>query len=379
MEQVNLAIAGVGNCASSLVQGIQYYSETNEEPIGLMHEDIGGYRPGDIRVVTAFDVDARKVEEDVSEAIFAPPNCTQVFQPTVPWMGVEVQMGPVLDGVSDHMKTWPGHQSFVVADADPVDVSEILISSGADVLVNYLPVGSEAATQHYAEAALEAGCAFVNCIPVFIASNPAWASRFQQRNLPVVGDDIKSQVGATIVHRALTRLFVERGAQIDRTYQLNTGGNTDFLNMLERDRLKSKKISKTEAIQSELPTRLAPDNIHIGPSDYVPWQKDNKVCFLRMEGRIFGNVPINLELRLSVEDSPNSGGSAIDAIRVAKVALDRGIGGPLEAISAYVMKHPPVQYPDYVARRMVEDFLLGVEPKEPLHATTWEPAAQAGD
>jgi myo-inositol-1-phosphate synthase len=379
MGRINLAIAGVGNCASALVQGIEYYSESKEEPVGLMHGEIGGYRPRDIRVVAAFDVDARKVEKDVSEAIFAPPNCTKVFQPTVPRMGVEVQMGPVLDGVADHMKTRPESQSFVVANADPVDVAQVLISCGADVLVNYLPVGSEIATRHYAEAALEAGCALVNCIPVFIASDPEWASRFRRGNLPVVGDDIKSQVGATIVHRALARLFVERGAQIDRTYQLNTGGNTDFLNMLERDRLKSKKISKTEAVQSELPIPLAPENIHIGPSDYVPWQKDNKVCFLRMEGRIFGNVPIDLELRLSVEDSPNSGGSAIDAIRVAKVALDRKIGGPLEAISAYLMKHPPVQYPDHVARQLVEDFLLGVEPKESVHALPWEPAAEAGD
>ncbi len=379
MGRINLAIAGVGNCASALVQGIQYYSETKEEPVGLMHGEIGGYRPWDIRVVAAFDVDARKVGEDVSEAIFAPPNCTQVFQPTIPRMDVKVQMGPVLDGVADHMKTRPPSQSFVVADAEPVDVAQVLDTSGADVLVNYLPVGSEAAARHYAEAALEAGCALVNCIPVFIASDPEWASRFRQRNLPVVGDDIKSQVGATIVHRALARLFVERGARIDRTYQLNTGGNTDFLNMLEQSRLKSKKISKTEAIQSELPVPLAPENIHIGPSDYVPWQKDNKVCFLRMEGRIFGNVPIDLELRLSVEDSPNSAGSAIDAIRVAKVALDRKVGGPLEAISAYVMKHPPVQHPDYLARQMVEKFLMSVEPKESIPARPLEPAVQAAE
>lgn len=375
MGQINLAIAGIGNCASALVQGIEYYREMKEEPVGLMHGEIGGYRPWDIRVVAAFDVDARKVEEDVSEAIFAPPNCTKVFQPDVPWTGVQVRMGPVLDGVADHMKAWPDSQSFVVADAEPVNVAQVLVDSGADVLVNYLPVGSEAATRHYTEAALEAGCALVNCIPVFIASNPEWASRFRRRSLPVVGDDIKSQVGATIVHRALARLFVERGGRIDRTYQLNTGGNTDFLNMLERNRLKSKKISKTEAVQSELPERLAPEDIHIGPSDYVPWQKDNKVCFLRLEGRIFGNVPIDLELRLSVEDSPNSGGCAIDAIRVAKVAMDHEVGGPLEGISAYVMKHPPVQYPDYVARQMVEDFLLGVKPKESIHLLPSEPAA----
>lgn len=373
MGQINLAIVGIGNCASALVQGIEYYREMKKEPVGLMHGEIGGYRPWDIRVVAAFDVDARKVKEDVSEAIFAPPNCTKVFQPDVPWTGVQVQMGPVLDGVADHMKAWPDSQSFVLADAEPVNVAQVLVDSGADVLVNYLPVGSEAATQHYTEAALEAACALVNCIPVFIASNPKWASQFRRRNLPVVGDDIKSQMGATIVHRALARLFVERGGRIDRMYQLNTGGNTDFLNMLERNRLKSKKISKTEAVQSELPERLAPENIHIGPSDYVSWQKDNKVCFLRVEGRIFGNVPIDLELRLSVEDSPNSGGCAIDAIRVAKLAMDHEVGGPLEGISAYVMKHPPVQYPDYVARQMVEDFLLGVKQKEPIHALPSEP------
>jgi myo-inositol-1-phosphate synthase len=346
------------------VQGIEYYRRADEDPIGLMHFNVGGYRPWDIRVVAAFDVDARKVGTDVSEAVFAPPNCTTVFQPDLPYMGVEVQMGPVLDGVADHMKEYPDHQTFVVADAEPVDVAKVLEDTGADVLVNYLPVGSEVGTRYYAEAALDAGCALVNCIPVFIASNPKWSSRFRARNLPVVGDDIKSQLGATIVHRTLSRLFVDRGAQIERTYQLNTGGNTDFLNMLARARLKSKKISKTEAVQSQLPVPLDADNIHIGPSDYVPWQKDNKLCFLRIEGRIFGSVPVDIELRLSVEDSPNSAGCAIDAIRIAKVALDRGIGGPLDAISAYVMKHPPVQYSDYVAREMVEEFLLDVEPEE---------------
>jgi len=364
MGRINLAIAGVGNCASALLQGIEYYSRVEDEPIGLMHLDVGSYRPWDIRVVAAFDIDARKVGKDVSEAIFAPPNCTKVFCEEVPYMGVEVQMGPVMDGVADHMKEYPEDRTFVVAKEDAVDVVDVLKSSGADVLVNYLPVGSEKATRYYAEAAIEAGVAFVNCIPVFIASDPDWGSRFAEANLPVVGDDIKSQVGATIVHRALAHLFTARGARLDRTYQLNMGGNTDFLNMLERSRLASKKISKTEAVQSQLPVALEPENIHIGPSDYVPWLNDNKICFLRMEGRIFGNVPMDIELRLSVEDSPNSAGCAIDAIRVAKVALDREIGGPLEAISAYVMKHPPTQYPDHIARMMVEEFLQG----EPLAA-----------
>ena len=362
MGKLNLAIIGIGNCASALVQGIEYYRHSDDNPIGLMHLDVGGYRPRDLRVAAAFDVDSRKVGRDVSEAIFAPPNCTTVFQLEIPHSGVEVQMGPVFDGIADHMSDYPESRTFVVADAEPVDVTRVLEDSQADVLVNYLPVGSEAATRYYAEAALDAGCAFVNCIPVFIASNPKWASRFQAANVPVVGDDIKSQVGATIIHRVLARLFADRGAQIDRTYQLNTGGNTDFLNMLARDRLKSKKVSKTEAVQSQLPIPMEPENIHIGPSDYVPWQKDNKLCFLRIEGRVFGDVPLNLELRLSVEDSPNSAGCAIDAIRIAKVAMDQGVGGPLEAISASVMKHPPVQYPDYVARQMVEDFLASAMP-----------------
>ncbi|MCU0637362.1 MAG: inositol-3-phosphate synthase, partial [Methanothrix sp.] len=282
------------------------------------------------------DIDSRKVGKDISQAIFAPPNCTKVFYPDVPTKG----------------------KRFVTADAPPCDIREELISSGADVLVNYMPVGSEEATRFYAKAALDAGVGFVNCMPVFIASNPEWARKFQEAGVPIVGDDIKSQIGATIVHRALTQLFKDRACVIDRTYQLNIGGNTDFLNMLNRERLKSKKISKTEAVQSILDVPLCEDDIHIGPSDYVPWQKDNKVCFLRMEGRVFGDVPINLELRLSVEDSPNSGGSAIDAIRICKLAKDRNIGGPLLAISAYTMKHPPVQYPDELAKEMVEKFIL---------------------
>lgn len=360
MKKIRLAIAGMGNCAGSLIQGIEYYKHTDErECIGLMHYDICGYRAGDIDVVAAFDIDARKVGEDVSQAIFAKPNCTKVFYPDVPHKDVEVKMGPVLDGVAPHMLNYPEDKRFVVADVSPCNVVRELEDSGADVLVNYMPVGSEMATRFYAQAALDAGVGFVNCMPVFIASNPDWARKFQESGVPIVGDDIKSQIGATIVHRALTQLFKDRACVMDRTYQLNIGGNTDFLNMLNRERLKSKKISKTEAVQSILDTPMSDDDIHIGPSDYVPWQRDNKVCFLRMEGRIFGDTPIDLELRLSVEDSPNSAGSSIDAIRICKLAKDRKIGGPLLAISAYTMKHPPVQYPDDVAKELVEQFILG--------------------
>ena len=355
-----MAVAGLGNCASSLIQGIEYYKNVDEKDcIGLMHYDIEGYRAGDIDIVAAFDIDSRKVGVDVSQAIFAPPNCTEVFYPDVPYKGVEVKMGPVLDGVAPHMMNYPEDKRFSVADVEPCNVRRELEESGADVLVNYMPVGSEQAVRFYAQSALEAGVGFINCMPVFIASNPDWARRFQEAGVPIVGDDIKSQIGATIVHRALAQLFKDRACKLDRTYQLNIGGNTDFLNMLNRDRLKSKKISKTEAVQSILDAPLNEDNIHIGPSDYVPWQKDNKVCFLRMEGRIFGDVPINLELRLSVEDSPNSGGSSIDAIRVCKLAMDRGVSGPLLGISAYTMKHPPVQYPDEVARELVDKFIFG--------------------
>ena len=360
MKKIRLAIAGLGNCASSLIQGIEYYKHIDEKDcIGLMHYDISGYRASDIDVVAAYDIDARKVGRDVSQAIFAMPNCTKVFYPDVPLKGVEVKMGPVLDGVAPHMANYPEDKRFVIADVEPCNVVQELEDSGADVLVNYMPVGSEQATRFYAEAALDAGVGFVNCMPVFIASNPEWARKFLERGVPIVGDDIKSQIGATIVHRALTQLFKDRACIMDRTYQLNIGGNTDFLNMLNRERLKSKKISKTEAVQSILDSPLSDEDIHIGPSDYVPWQKDNKVCFLRMEGRVFGDVPINLELRLSVEDSPNSAGSSIDAIRICKLALDRNIAGPLLAISAYTMKHPPVQYPDELAKEMVERFILG--------------------
>ncbi len=335
-----------------------------------MHRSIGGYRPGDIEVVAAFDIDERKVGKDVSDAIFAPPNCTKVFYPEVPYMGVEVKKGPVLDGVAPHMSSYDEDKTFVVSDLEPCDVAGELEDSGAEVLINYMPVGSEEATRFYAKAALDTRVGYVNCMPVFIASDPVWAKKFKDANVPIVGDDVKSQIGATIVHRTLAKLFSDRGCKLDRTYQLNTGGNTDFLNMLSQDRLKSKRISKTEAVQSVLDVPLMADDIHIGPSDYVPWQKDNKICFLRMEGRIFGDVAINLELRLSVEDSPNSGGSTIDAIRVCKLAIDRKIGGPLIAISAYTMKHPPIQYPDHLAREMVEKFIKGevydVAPDAPL-------------
>ncbi|RUM43831.1 MAG: inositol-3-phosphate synthase [Desulfurobacterium sp.] len=359
-EKVKVAIVGVGNCASSLVQGIYYYRNKSEEEIsGLMHYDIGGYKPWDIEVVAAFDIDARKVGKDVSKAIFEKPNCTTVFCPDVPEMGVEVQMGPVMDGFAEHMKDYPEDQRFVPADKEPVDVVKVLKESGAEVVVNYLPVGSEEATRFYAQCALEAGCAFVNCIPVFIASDEEWAKRFKERGLPIVGDDIKSQVGATITHRVLATLMSDRGVRIDRTYQLNFGGNTDFLNMLERKRLKTKKVSKTEAVRSLLPYPIESDNIHIGPSDYVPWLKDNKIAYIRLEGRLFGDVPMYIELKLSVEDSPNSAGSAIDAIRCAKLALDRGVAGPLYSISAYTMKHPPVQYPDWKAKELVEKFIKG--------------------
>lgn len=357
MREIKIAIAGVGNCASSILQGIEYYKHTDAKDwIGLMHYEVGGYRPGDIKVVAAFDVDKRKVGKDISEAIFAEPNCTVGFY-RMPYRGVEVKMGPVLDGVAPHMHEYPEDKTFVIADAEACDVVKELRDSGAEILVNYLPVGSEQATRFYADAALDADVAFVNCVPVFIASDPKWGRKFKDKKLPVVGDDIKSQIGATIVHRTLAKLFNDRGCRLDRTYQLNTGGNTDFLNMLSRKRLKSKKISKTEAVQSVLDEPLMPDDVHIGPSDYVPWQRDNKVCFLRMEGRIFGDIPIDLELRLSVEDSPNSGGSAIDAIRVCKLALDREIAGPLIEISAYTMKHPPVQYPDEEARELLEQFI----------------------
>jgi myo-inositol-1-phosphate synthase len=364
MDTIRIAIVGVGNCASSLVQGIRHYRDKDSShAVGLMHWDIGGYRPSDIQVAAAFDVDRRKVGRDLSEAIFAPPNCTAVFCDDMPASGVTVRMGRVLDGFSEHMKDHDESRTFVLSDQPEPSAEEVvrtLKAAGAEVLLNYLPVGSEEATRFYAQCALDAGVAFVNNMPVFIASDPQWAARFKEKGLPVIGDDIKSQLGATIAHRALAELFKHRGVKLERTYQLNTGGNTDFLNMLSRTRLASKKESKTEAVQSVLAERLPPEAIHIGPSDYVPWQKDNKVCFIRMEGRLFGGVPMELELRLSVEDSPNSAGVAIDAIRCAKLALKRGISGALISPSAYFMKHPPSQFGDEEAYRMTGEFIEGV-------------------
>lgn len=361
MEPIRIAIVGVGNCASSLIQGIHYYKDKKpEDAIGLMHWDIGGYKPGDIKVVAAFDIDKRKVGEDLSNAIFALPNCTKKIC-GISNSEVRVKMGRILDGVPEHMKDYPEKSRFLVSeDREPEfdEVVKTLRDSGAEILMNYLPVGSEKATQFYAECALEAGIGLINCIPVFIASTPYWAEKFKQKNLPIIGDDVKSQVGATIIHRVLANLFMNRGVKLDRTYQLNTGGNTDFLNMLERKRLVSKKISKTEAVQSQLgDSRLDSENIHVGPSDWVAWQKDNKICFIRMEGRGFGDVPMNLDLRLSVEDSPNSGGVTIDAIRCCKLALSRKQGGVLKGPSAYFMKHPSEQFHDDVAYKMVEDFI----------------------
>jgi myo-inositol-1-phosphate synthase len=361
MCNIKIAIVGIGNCVSSLIQGIHYYQNKNrEDAIGLMHYEMNGYRPGDIEVVAAFDVDQRKVGRDVHEAIFAKPNCTTLFCPDLPPSGVTVRMGKILDGIAGHMKDYPDDRTFVLSD-EPEPTAEgiiqVLKESGAQILTNYLPVGSEDATRFYANCALEAGVAFVNNIPVFIASDAAWGKRFADKNIPIIGDDIKSQMGATITHRILTDLFKKRGVKLERTYQLNTGGNTDFLNMLEQKRLATKKKSKTEAVQAVAARRLQDENIHIGPSDYVPWQKDNKVCFIRMEGKLFGDVPMNLEMRLSVEDSPNSAGVAIDAIRCAKLALDRGQGGVLEAPSAYFCKHPARQFTDDEAYTMVEDFI----------------------
>ncbi|MBW2516425.1 MAG: inositol-3-phosphate synthase, partial [Deltaproteobacteria bacterium] len=361
MRKIKIAIAGLGNCASSLVQGLYYYRDKGpDDAVGLMHWEIGGYTPADIEVVAAFDIDKRKVGQDINSAIFSDPNCTQVFCDHLPASGVTVQMGQILDGIADHMKEYEDRYTFLPANLPEPSLEDavaILKASGAEILLNYMPVGSEKAARFYAECALQAGVALVNNIPVFIASDPEWAKRFAEKNVPLIGDDIKSQLGATITHRVLTDLFKKRGVKMERTYQLNTGGNTDFLNMLNRHRLKSKKESKTEAVQAVTARRLKNENIHIGPSDYVPWQKDNKICFIRMEGKLFGDVPMNLELRLSVEDSPNSAGVAIDSLRCAKLALERGEGGVLEAPSAYFCKHPPRQFTDDEAYQMLENFI----------------------
>ncbi len=364
MGKIKIAIVGVGNCAASLIQGIHYYrtngsAKDQAEYLGLMNYNIGGYLPEDIEIVAAFDIDKRKVGERLDNAIKAKPNCVMELHNHLPKSRVIVEMGNLLDGVSEHMTEYSPDRTFLVANKKSANVEKILKESEAEILLNYLPVGSEQATQFYAEACLKNGISFINCMPVFIVSDPVWAKRFEDKRIPCVGDDIKAQMGATIVHRTLTKLFSDRGVTIDRTYQLNTGGNTDFLNMLNRDRLKSKRISKTVAVQSQLSNPLEEDNIHIGPSDYVAWQNDNKVCYLRMEGRGFAGFPVNLELRLSVEDSPNSAGVAIDAIRCCQLARDRKIGGPLISISAYSMKHPPKQISDTDAKELVSKFING--------------------
>ena len=356
-RKVRVAIIGVGNCASALVQGVMYYRNAPPDAFvpGLMHTVLGGYHVGDIEFSAAFDVDAQKVDKDLSEAIFAGPNNTYRFA-EVPHLGVPVHRGMTHDGLGKYLK-----QVIQKAPRDTDPIQRILQDTGTDVVVNFLPVGSEMATKWYVEHVLDAGCAFVNCIPVFIAREEYWRNRFKEHGLPLIGDDIKSQVGATIVHRVLTRLFRDRGVRLDRTYQLNFGGNTDFLNMLERERLVSKKISKTNAVTSQLDYELPEENIHVGPSDYVPWLADRKWCYIRMEGTTFGGAPLSLELKLEVWDSPNSAGVVMDAVRCAKLALDRGLAGALEGPSAYFMKSPPKQYPDDVARNMVEAFIAGTD------------------
>jgi myo-inositol-1-phosphate synthase len=354
-SSIRVAIAGVGNCASSLVQGIEYYrdADPNDTVPGLMHVDLGGYHVRDVEFVTAFDVDAAKVGLDLGKAIFAGQNNTIRFS-SVGELGVQVLRGPTFDGLGKYYR-----QTVEESPAEPIDVAAELRRARADVLVSYLPVGSEVAQKHYAQACLDAGVAFVNAIPVFIASDPEWARRFTDAGVPIIGDDIKSQVGATIVHRLLARLFEDRGLVLDRTYQLNVGGNMDFKNMLERERLESKKISKTQSVTSQIDNGIAADDVHIGPSDHVPWLEDRKWAYIRLEGRNFGDVPLNVELKLEVWDSPNSAGVIIDAVRCAKIAKDRGIGGPLLGPSAYFMKSPPVQYHDEDAHRMVEGFAAG--------------------
>ena len=355
MSKVRLAIVGVGNCASALVQGLEYYKDTETEDAvpGLMHVDLGGYHIRDIEVVAAFDVDAKKVGNDVAEAILSEPNNTIRFA-EVPHLGISVQRGPTLDSLGRYYR-----ETIDESGAPPVDVAQALRDVEADVLVSYLPVGSEEAAKHYAQAAIDAGVAFVNCLPVFIASDKSWAAKFVAAGVPIIGDDIKSQVGATIVHRVLTKLFEDRGVKLNRTYQLNFGGNMDFMNMLERERLVSKKKSKTQSVQSQLRKPLDKQDIHIGPSDHVPWLEDRKWAQIRLEGQAFGDVPLSIELKLEVWDSPNSAGIVIDAVRCAKLALDRGVAGPLIGPSAYFMKSPPVQFSDEAAREMVEGFIIG--------------------
>ena len=353
---IRVAIAGGGNCASSLVQGVEYYKDAkdDEKIPGIMHNVFGGYRIKDIEFVAAFDVDAAKVGKDLNEAIFASMNNTYQFCKDMPVSGVTVQRGPTGDGLGEYYR-----QVITESDAEPVDVAQVLRDTKADILISYLPVGSEQADKAYAQAAIDAGCAFVNCLPVFIASDPEWADKFRKAGLPIVGDDIKSQVGATITHRVLARLFEDRGVRLDRTYQLNVGGDMDFMNMLERKRLESKKISKTRAVTSIVPHEMDPHNVHIGPSDYVAWLEDRKFAFVRLEGTTFGDVPLNLEYKLEVWDSPNSAGVVIDALRAAKIALDRHLAGPVLSASAYFMKSPAVQHEDSEAKALVEKFITG--------------------
>ncbi len=354
-KKIRVGIIGVGNCASSLVQGVQFYRNTpdTERVSGLMHTRLGGYHISDIEFSAAIDIDVNKVGKDLSEAVFAKPNNTYRFS-DVPHKGVEVVRGMTHDGLGKYLS-----QMITKAPGPTADIVRILKETGTQVVINYLPVGSEMATKWYVEQVLEAGCAFINCIPVFIGREPYWQKRFRERGLPIIGDDIKSQVGATITHRVLTRLFEDRGVHLDRTYQLNFGGNTDFYNMLERDRLESKKISKTNAVTSQLDYPMDEHDIHVGPSDYVPWLDDRKWCYIRMEGTTFGNVPLNVELKLEVWDSPNSAGVVIDAIRCIRLGLDRGLSGTLEGPSSYFMKSPPVQYHDDEARQLVEEFIAG--------------------
>ncbi len=357
LSKINVAIIGVGNCASSLVQGVYYYHNVveGESVPGLMHVNIGGYHIGDINFVAAFDIDRNKVGKDIAEAIYTPPNNTIKFC-QVPQTGVVVERGMTHDGLGKYLS-----RVITKAPGSTANIVSILKETETDIVVNFLPVGSEEATKWYIEQVLTAGCSFINCIPVFIAREKYWQNRFAERGLPVIGDDIKSQVGATITHRVLTSLFRDRGVKLERTYQLNFGGNMDFYNMLERERLESKRISKTEAVTSQLDYKIEPDNIHVGPSDYIPWLADRKFCHLRMEGRTFGDVPLNIEVKLEVWDSPNSAGVVVDAIRCCKLAMDRGISGALIAPSAYFMKSPPVQYKDDEAKRMVEEFIAGSE------------------
>jgi myo-inositol-1-phosphate synthase len=363
MSKIRLAIVGVGNCASSLLQGLEHYKHLPateaRKPTGLMHFDLGGYKPGDIEVACAFDIDTRKVGRPLEEACFAPPNNTIAIWRDLPHYGVTVEMGEPHDGIAPHMSAYPPQRTFIAAQEQPVDIEKRLRESGAEVMLCYLPVGSQKAAERYARACVETGVSLLNCMPVFIVSEEKWAAEFTDRKIPVVGDDVKSQLGSTILHRTIMKLFADRGIKLRHTYQLNTGGNTDFLNMLDRSRLGSKRKSKTEAVQSILPERMADSDVHIGPSDYVAWQNDNKVCFLRIEGEGFAGIPIELELRMSVQDSPNSGGVVIDALRCLKLARDRKIGGPLYSIAAYTMKHPPRQITDDIARDRVEKFIAG--------------------